>query len=109
MENDKNYSVEIIRYTIPADKQQSFEKAYAEAATFLKASPYCLAYEILHGEDEPEHYIVRIHWTSTDEHLNGFRNSSEFQSFFALVRPFFTNIEEMKHYSLTSTVWSRNS
>jgi quinol monooxygenase YgiN len=105
MGDNNKYSIEIIRYTIPADKHQDFEKAYAKAATYLKASPFCLAYEVIHGEDEPDQYVVRIHWTSTDEHLNGFRKSSEFQSFFHLVKPFFANIQEMKHYHPPFISW----
>lgn len=104
---DKNVSVEIIRYTIPADQTAAFEEAYAQAATLLKNSPYCLGYEIVHGVDEPQHHIVRIHWTSVEDHLNGFRKSKEFGAFFNLVKPFYNNIEEMKHYRQTPTTWTK--
>lgn len=107
MNTAKNYSVEIIRYTIPKDQQSSFEDAYGKAAKLLEASPYCLGYQIIHGEEEPEHYIVTIHWTSMDDHLSKFRKSNEFSGFFNLVRPFFNNIEEMKHYNLTPISWSK--
>lgn len=107
MKAANNYSVEIIRYNIPQDQQAGFEKAYAEAGRFLQASPYCLGYQVIHGEEEPSHYIVTIHWTSKDDHLNGFRKSSEFGSFFQLVRPFFGNIDEMKHYNLTPITWNK--
>lgn len=78
MNEKSNYSVEIIRYTISQDQQSDFVKAYVEAGNYLKASKYCLAYEVIHGDDEPTHFIVIIHWTSKDEHLNGFRRSPEF-------------------------------
>lgn len=107
MDKNKNYSVEIIRYTVAEDQKATFEEAYTKACAVLKTSPYCLGYEIIRGVDEKQHYIVRIHWTSVDDHLNGFRKSKEFASFFALVRPFYNNIEEMKHYEMTGTVWSR--
>jgi quinol monooxygenase YgiN len=103
----KTYSVEIIRYNIPAGKSAVFEDAYRKAGDHLRASPYCLGYEVIHGEDEPEHYIVRIHWTSVRDHLDKFRKSSEFMSFFTLVKPFFNNIEEMKHYNHTNIVWAK--
>jgi heme-degrading monooxygenase HmoA len=102
-----NYSVEIIRYNIPEDQQSNFEQAYSEAGKYLQASPYCLGYELIHGEEEPSHYIVTIHWTSVDDHLNGFRKSSGFSGFFQLVRPFFANIDEMKHYNLTPITWKK--
>jgi quinol monooxygenase YgiN len=106
--NDENYSVEIIRYNIPADKHESFESSYLEAGKYLKTSKYCLSYQVLHGNEEPNNYIIIIHWTSQDEHLNGFRKSAEFGPFFNLVRPFFHNIQEMKHYDLISNSWRRD-
>ena len=104
---NKNYSVEIIRYDISESERSNFEKAYAEAGKYLQASEYCLGYEIIHGNDEPNHYIVIINWTSKEEHLQGFRKSAEFMPFFNLVKPFYNNIKEMKHYDLTATKWIR--
>jgi quinol monooxygenase YgiN len=107
MNKDTSYSIEIIRYSIPEGQRSDFEAAYARAGTILQKSPYCLAYEIIRGVDERQHFIVRIHWTSLEDHLNGFRKSKEFGSFFNLVKPFYNNIEEMKHYELTATVWEK--
>ncbi|MBA4056084.1 MAG: antibiotic biosynthesis monooxygenase [Marivirga sp.] len=107
MDKNKKYSIEIIRYNVAEDQKATFEEAYAKAGAVLKTSPYCLGYEIIRGVDEKQHYIVRILWTSVDDHLNGFRKSKEFASFFSLVRPFYNNIEEMKHYEMTDTVWNR--
>ncbi len=105
--SNKNYSVEIIRYNISQDEMSNFEKAYTEACKHLQASEYCLGYQVIHGNDEPNHYIVIIHWTSKEEHMQGFRKSAEFMPFFNLVKPFYNNIEEMKHYDLTPNKWTR--
>lgn len=108
METAKNYSVEIIRYNIPENDHAAFESAYVAAGKFLQASPYCLAYGVIHGNDEPDNYIVTIHWTSKEEHMGGFRKSPEFMPFFNLVKPYYNNIREMKHYDLTANKWSRH-
>jgi quinol monooxygenase YgiN len=99
-------SVEIIRYTIPGDLHTNFENAYGEAAEHLKKSTHCLAYQLLHGEDEPDNYIIIIIWKSREEHLQGFRKSAEFIPFFNLVKPFYNNIVEMKHYT-KKIYWER--
>lgn len=107
MDKNKNSSVEIIRYNVAEDEKATFEETYFKAGAVLKNSPFCLGFEIIRRVDDKQHYIVRIHWTSVEDHLNGFRKSKEFTSFFQLVKPFYNNIEEMKHYELTSTVWNR--
>ena len=103
----KNYSTEIIRYNIPEQESNNFEKAYTQAGEYLQASPYCLGYQVIHGSEEPNHYIVIIYWTSEQDHLTGFRKDPNFMAFFNLVKPFYNNMEEMKHYNLTDVQWTR--
>jgi len=94
-------STEIIRYRIPAGQESAFEAAYRDAQRFLAESPACRSYELLRCEEEPARYLLRIEWTSTEEHLAGFRRSAAFAPFLALVRPFIGAVEEMQHYRRT--------
>ena len=90
--------VEYIRYAIAPEQQDAFEAAYAAAQSALRASPHCLRYEVTRCVEDPTAYVVRIEWDSQEGHLQGFRSSPEFRTFFAAVRPFVGNIEEMRHY-----------
>ncbi len=93
--------VEYIRYTVSPERSDEFRGAYARAQGALASSEHCLGWEVSQGIEEPENFIVRIEWDSVDGHEHGFRASPEFQSFLAAVRPFFGDIQEMKHYQLT--------
>ena len=93
--------VEYTRYKITDERREQFLQAYEKAAEYLKSSPACLAYELSHCSEEPAHYILRIEWKSTDDHLKSFRREAGFKEFFQLVQPFFHDIEEMQHYELT--------
>lgn len=95
--------VEYIRYTVPTDRAEEFEAAYWQAGKVLGADEHCLGYEVARGIEEPEHYTVRIEWDSVEGHEHGFRASPAFREFFAAVRPFFDQIEEMKHYQVVTT------
>jgi quinol monooxygenase YgiN len=94
--------VEYIRYRIPESDAAAFEDAYRSAAAALEASPHCERYEVARCTEDQGAYTVRIEWDSTDGHLQGFRGSPEFRSFFAAVRPYVDNIEEMRHYDVTT-------
>ena len=50
---------------------------------------------------------VRILWSSTHEHLNGFRKGPNFPPFLDAIRDFIPEIEEMRHYAVTDS-WTRN-
>ncbi|WP_214318363.1 antibiotic biosynthesis monooxygenase family protein [Nonomuraea sediminis] len=92
--------VEYIRYTVTADRAAEFEQAYKAASAVLDDDEHCLAYEISRGVEEPEHFVVRIEWDSVEGHEQGFRRSPRFGEFFQAVRPFFDQIDEMKHYEV---------
>ncbi|HEX8832364.1 MAG TPA: antibiotic biosynthesis monooxygenase family protein [Longimicrobium sp.] len=93
--------VEYIRYAIASERREGFEAAYAEASAALEASRHCLAYELARCVEDPTRYILRIEWDSAEGHMKGFRASPEFRTFFASVRPYVGDIEEMRHYELT--------
>jgi quinol monooxygenase YgiN len=94
--------IEYIRYTIAPDRADQFTEGYRSASSALDASPHCLGYELAQGVEEPENWILRIEWDSLEGHEQGFRQSPEFQPFFAAIRPFFDDIQEMKHYRATA-------
>lgn len=94
--------IEYIRYRIPEEQQERFEAAYGEARRPLQASPHCLGYELSRCVEEPACYVLRIEWDSVEGHMEGFRRSEEFRAFFQHIRPFVEQIEEMRHYEVTS-------
>jgi len=90
--------IEYVRYKIPADKADEFVAAYATAAESLRTSSHCLGFELSRCMEEPTSFILRIEWDSVEGHMEGFRKSPEFRTFFASVRPFVGQLEEMRHY-----------
>ncbi|BDU19040.1 antibiotic biosynthesis monooxygenase family protein [Dyella sp. GSA-30] len=94
--------VEYIRYRLPEADSAGFERDYASAATHLAASSYCLGYELTRCIEEAGVYILRIRWTSANDHMQGFRHSPQFPPFLAAIRPYVSRIEEMRHYEVTA-------
>ena len=94
--------VEYIRYKIPSADSAAFENAYAHAANSLVTSEHCLAYELTCCVDEPSSYILRIEWDSAIGHMQGFRASENFTSFFAAIKPYVDRIAELRHYKRTA-------
>lgn len=101
--------VEYIRYTIPAAECAQFEQDYALAGKSLEASSHCLGYELSRCEEAPDSYILRIEWDSVEGHMQGFRSSNAFRSFFAAIKPYISRIEEMRHYRVTGVKHANTS
>jgi heme-degrading monooxygenase HmoA len=93
--------VEYTRYQVADGQQSALERAYEQAQSVLVTSPHCLSYELSHCLEDPTFYVLRIEWDSLDGHLQGFRQSAEFQTFMQAVGPFFSAVREMRHYEVT--------
>src|SRR5262245_11172048 len=74
--------IEYIRYKVSENRRVEFIQAYQSASKQLLDSEFCLGYELTHCQEEADHFIMRIEWTSTEDHLNGFRKTPEFREFF---------------------------
>ncbi|ATY13176.1 antibiotic biosynthesis monooxygenase [Amycolatopsis sp. AA4] len=98
--------IEYLRYRIRDGGHADFEAAYRRAAKSLAAAKQCQDYELARAVDEPGSYILRIGWTSAEDHLKGFRGGPEFAAFFAEIRPYVEQIEEMRHYERTDVAGS---
>ena len=92
--------IEYIRYSIPTDQGTAFQAAYRAAGDALEHSSHHRGHEVSRCIEEPERWVVRIEWDSTEGHLKGFRGSPEFADFFAHIRPYVSMIEEMQHYEV---------
>jgi quinol monooxygenase YgiN len=91
-------AVEYIRYRIPKENVDVFVDAYRGAVMPLAASAYCLGYDLTQCAEDPELFILRIRWTSIEDHLQKFRSSGQFREFFSYIGPFVPQIQEMQHY-----------
>lgn len=99
--------VEYIRYTLTTHAPDELIAAYARAGTHLDAAPECLDFDLAQCEEEPASLILRISWTSAEDHMKGFRGGPHFPPFLAEIRPFIPEIAEMRHYRPTGVAGGR--
>jgi heme-degrading monooxygenase HmoA len=90
--------IEYIRYTVPLKQQADFVRDYAKAKEPLLRSLFALNLEISQCIEDESQYIVRIEWTSADDHMQKFRASAEFSEFLPHIKPYIGMIDEMRHY-----------
>jgi quinol monooxygenase YgiN len=100
--------VEYIRYSLTQHSADELVAAYRMAAKHLRAARECLGYELLRCEEEPSALVLCIRWTSTTDHLNGFRKGAHFAPFLGAIRDFVGEIVEMRHYRVTDLNWNRS-
>ena len=100
-------TIEYIRYVLAEHHPDELVAAYTEAGRHLAVAPECLGYELTQCVEDAGSFILRIHWTSVDAHMSGFRRGPHFPPFLAAIQPFIPEIAEMRHYRSTGTEWVR--
>ncbi len=90
--------VEYLRYTVDAARQNQFISDYTAAEKPLLASPHAMSFDMCQCVEDPTQFILRIEWTSAEDHLQRFRGSDDFKKFFAHIKPYLDDIGEMRHY-----------
>jgi quinol monooxygenase YgiN len=94
--------VEYIRYTVASsDRGEELLRACLVAVKQLDAAAECMAYELSRCEEDPNSWILRIQWRSTEEHLQVFSKGPRFASFLRAIRGFMPEITEMRYYRVT--------
>lgn len=91
--------VEYLRYSIGEARQAQFIADYKAGSHELIKSEYCENYEFCQCVEDESQFIIRIQWTSADDHLHRFRSSNEFKAFFPYIKPYLDDIIEMRHYN----------
>jgi truncated hemoglobin YjbI/quinol monooxygenase YgiN len=101
--------VEYVRYRIDEADEAAFMADYARAAQVLERAPQCVDYELSRSVDEPACHVLRIVWTSAEDHIQGFRGGDLFPEFLAAIRPYVGTVEEMRHYERTAVAGTGSS
>jgi quinol monooxygenase YgiN len=89
--------VEYIRYQTDPDRGGRLVEATAPPSPTSKAAPECLSQEVAVCTADPGSVTVRLLGPPSGAH-EGFRKGPHFPPFLALVRPFISDIAEMRHY-----------
>src|SRR3989442_14021404 len=91
--------VEYIRYELNQSSAEALVSAYRDAGEHLKLAPQCRGYELTVCEEAPSSVILRIIWTSTKDHLEGFCKGPNFLAFFQAIKTFIVAIAVLRHSS----------
>lgn len=90
---------EVTEIQIKPGQQVEFETAIHHGAeTIIAHSKGFLGYSVRRGIETPEHYMLQIEWETLEDHMVGFRESSAFPAWRAIISPFFASPPVTAHY-----------
>jgi heme-degrading monooxygenase HmoA len=77
-----------------------FEAAVAEAVdTLLRPASGFVNFELRHGVERSDSYVLLIGWATLEDHTVGFRESEKFVKWRELIGPYFAGAPQVDHWS----------
>lgn len=93
--------LEFVDIRIHPGQQAAFDEAIQRGLdTVLAKSKGFAGYKVNRGVESPERYLLTIFWETVEDHMVGFRESSAFAEWRAIVGPFFAQPPAMEHFNL---------
>ena len=90
--------LEVAILQVKPDQAAEFEQAFAEAQNIISSMPGYLEHELQSCVEVPDQYILLVRWETLEDHTEGFRGSSEYQRWKALLHHFYDPFPEVHHY-----------
>lgn len=83
---------------IKLGQNQAFELAFAKAQSLISSMKGYLSHDLQQCLEKPNRYLLLVNWESLEDHEIGFRESSEYQEWKALLHHFYDPFPAVEHY-----------
>ncbi|MDJ0395083.1 antibiotic biosynthesis monooxygenase [Rhodococcus sp. G-MC3] len=84
---------------VTPDRATEFETAFAEASTIISSMPGFLSVRLSRGIENPHSYLLLVEWETLEDHTQGFRQSSEYLQWKALLHHFYDPFPVVEHFT----------
>ncbi|MGI4983425.1 MAG: antibiotic biosynthesis monooxygenase family protein [Janthinobacterium lividum] len=92
--------LELATFHIRPGQQAGFETAFTFAARILASMEGYIDHELQRCIEADSRYRLFVHWERVEDHTVGFRQSSRFLEWRALLQTFFAMTPDAEHYRL---------
>ncbi len=95
--------LELADIRIQPGQQADFEAALQRGvATVISNAKGFRSYQVRHGIESPERYLLMIEWDTLENHTVDFREGPLFPQWRAIVGPYFAGPPQVEHYTLVA-------
>ena len=94
---------EIAQIEVRPGTEEEFERAVDEAVASFKSAKGCRSLRLERSVEHPSRYRLVVGWDSVEAHIVDFRESEGFQTWRALVGPFFASPPQVEHVETVLT------
>ncbi|GAA3635203.1 antibiotic biosynthesis monooxygenase family protein [Flavivirga jejuensis] len=90
--------LEVAILNIKKGLSADFEKVFQEAQRIISSMKGYISHELKKCVEQEDKYILLVNWETIEDHEIGFRKSSEYQKWKALLHHFYEPFPIVEHY-----------
>jgi len=84
-------------------QESAFEDAFAQAKTIIASMPGFRSLRLSRCIEEQSRYLLLVEWGRLEDHTEGFRGSTEYERWRALLHHFYEPFPTVAHYESVTT------
>lgn len=92
--------LEIAVLTIKPGRAIEFEAAFKTASAIIASMPGYISHELQRCIETADRYVLLVRWQTLEDHTIGFRQSSGYQTWRALLHHFYDPLPTVEHYEI---------
>lgn len=90
--------LEVAILTIKTGQSANFEQSFAEAETLIASIKGYINHELKKCIEKEDQYILLVNWQCVEDHEIGFRQSTVYQKWKALLHHYYEPFPIVEHY-----------
>jgi heme-degrading monooxygenase HmoA len=90
--------LEVAILDVISGQESDFQRSFAKAQKIISSMPGYVSHELKRCIEKPSRYILLVNWEKLEDHTVGFRGSSQYQEWKALLHHYYDPFPEVEHY-----------
>jgi heme-degrading monooxygenase HmoA len=90
--------LEVAVLNVRSEIADQFEEAFRQASQYIASSPGYVSHELQRCIEAPHRYLLLVRWQNIEDHTEGFRGSSAYERWRALLHHFYDPFPTVEHY-----------
>lgn len=91
--------LEVAQLDVIAGQDAAFEAAFAQAQAIIASMDGYVSHELQRCVEHANRYLLLVRWQTLEHHTVGFRQSSQYQQWRALLHHFYDPFPTVLHYA----------
>ena len=91
--------LEVAKLDVKPGMESEFETVFGKASSLISGMRGYQGHELHRCFEQPNRYLLLVHWNSLEDHVVGFRQSAEYGEWKSLLHHFYDPFPVVEHYA----------